>query len=66
MLGYTAYKFPRVAMVAAAAGTAVMLPYLFFATMAMDRWKRFAQRIVETAAGVDELADGSMPDARLS
>ena len=54
------------AMVVAAAGTAVMLPYLFFATMALARWKRFAQRIVETAKSIDELTDGGMPDARLS
>ena len=66
MLGYTAWRFPRVAMVAAAAGTAVALPYLFFGTMALDRWKRFAKRIVETAKSIDELTDGGMPDARLS
>ena len=52
-------------MVAAAAGTAVVLPYIFFGTMAMDRWKRFTKRIVETARSVDSLGDTGMPDARL-
>lgn len=66
VLGYTAWRFPKVAMVAAAAGTAVVLPYLFFGTMALDRWKRFALRIVETAKSVDELSEGNvLPDARL-
>ena len=66
VLGYTAWRFPRVAMVAAAAGTALVLPYLFFGTMALDRWKRFALRIVETAKSVDELSEGNvLPDARL-
>ena len=32
---------------------------------ALDRWKRFAQRIVETPRSVDELGDSGMPDARL-
>ncbi|CAL5220068.1 g2019 [Coccomyxa viridis] len=65
VLGYTAWRFPRVALVTAAAGTAVMLPYIFFGTMAMDRWKRFAKRIVDTAKSVDSLGDAGMPDARL-
>jgi len=64
-LGYAVRRFPRAAMVATAAGTAVMLPYIVFGTMALDRWKHFAQRIVETARSVDELGDSSMPDARL-
>lgn len=42
-----------------------MLPYIFFGTMAMDRWKRFAKRIVDTAKSVDSLGDAGMPDARL-
>ena len=52
-------------MVAAAAGTAVVLPYVVFGTMALDRWKHCAQRIVEGARITDELGDIGMPDARL-
>ena len=65
VLGYTAWRFPRVALVTAAAGTAVVLPYVFFGTLAMDRWKRFAKRIVDTAKSIDSLGDAGMPDARL-
>ena len=32
--------------------------------MALDRWKRFAQRIMETAGRVEELGTSCMPDAR--
>ena len=65
VLGYAVKRFPKAAVVAAAAGTAVTLPYIVFGTMALNRWQHFARRIVETARSVDELGDSSMPDARL-
>jgi len=58
-------EYPRAAMVAAAASTAVVLPYIVFGTMALDRWKHCAQRIVQAARVIDELGDSGMPDARL-
>jgi len=33
--------------------------------MALDRWKRFAQRIVKASRSVDELGDSGIPDAWL-
>ena len=65
LLKYAVAMHPRATMVAAAAGTAVTLPYIIFGTMALDRWKHGAQRIVEAARVVDKLRDIGMPDARL-
>ena len=55
LIGYITWKRPRVALVMAGAGAAVIAPYIGFAAAALNRWQKFTENLVEACQTVDVL-----------